>query len=79
MAPETQVHKLKVADYMTKNPITIASSAMLSEAIVVMTSKRIGNLVIVTENGNNTVDSILLRDILRYLSLEKEIPNKSII
>jgi CBS domain-containing protein len=80
MAPETQVHQLKVADYMTKNPITIASSAMLSEAIVVMTSKRIGNLVIVTENGNNTVEGIFTeRDILRYLSLEKEIPNKSII
>ena len=62
---------------MTNNPITIQSSATLPEAISIMASKGIGNLI-VTENNNTVIGIVTEREILQYLSLNRETPNKSI-
>jgi CBS domain-containing protein len=71
-------NKLKVADFMTANPVTIQAVAKFPEAIAIMASKAIGNLV-VTENNNKTVIGLITeREILQYLSLNQEIPNKEI-
>ena len=72
-------NKLKVVDYMTANPITIQSGARFPEATATMASKGIGNLV-VTENNNKIVIGLITeREILHYLSLNREIPNEEII
>jgi CBS domain-containing protein len=71
-------NKLKVADFMTANPVTIQTVARFPEATAIMASKAIGNLV-VTENNNKTVVGLITeREILQYLSLNREIPNKEI-
>ncbi|MGC2427156.1 MAG: CBS domain-containing protein [Nitrososphaeraceae archaeon] len=77
MASGTQIHKLKVADYMTDNPITIQFRATFPEAVTIMATKGIGNLI-VTENRNVVVGLLTEREILQYLSLNREIPNKNI-
>jgi CBS domain-containing protein len=71
-------NKLKVADFMTANPVTIQTVARFPEATAIMASKAIGNLV-VTENNNKTVVGLITeREILQYLSLNREIPDKEI-
>jgi len=45
MASKTEMHELKVVDHMTKNPITIHSSAMLPEAVSIMVSKKLAILL----------------------------------
>jgi CBS domain-containing protein len=71
-------NKLKVADFMTANPVTIQTVAKFPEATAIMASKAIGNLI-VTENNNKTVIGLITeREILQYLALNREIPNKEI-
>lgn len=71
-------NKLKVTDFMTANPVTIQTVAKFPEATAIMASKAIGNLV-VTENNNKTVIGLITeREILQYLALNREIPNKEI-
>ena len=67
---------LKVADYMTTNPITIQSDAMFPNATSLMASKGIGNLI-VTKN-DDAIGILSEREILQELSLNREIPNKDI-
>ncbi|HET7389211.1 MAG TPA: CBS domain-containing protein [Nitrososphaeraceae archaeon] len=78
MASETQMSNLKVADYMTKDPITIKSSATLPEAVSVMASKGIGNIIVVRESDNAVAGILTEREILQSLSLDRKIPSKSL-
>lgn len=77
MTSESDIHKLKVADYMTTNPITIQSNAMFPEATSLMASKGIGNLI-VTKNNDDVIGILSEREILEDLSLNLEIQNKNI-
>lgn len=63
---------------MTANPVTIQTVARFPQATNIMASKAIGNLI-VTEKDNRTVVGLITeREILQYLSLNREIPDKEI-
>jgi predicted transcriptional regulator len=78
MASEIDVHKLKVADCMTTNPITIQSDAMFPEATSLMASKGIGNGNLIVTKNDDAIGILTAREILQELSLNREIPNKHI-
>ncbi len=63
---------------MTANPVTIQIVARFPEATAIMASKGIGNLVVTENNNKNVVGLITEREILQYLSLNREIPNKEL-
>ena len=76
MVGEVEVHKLKVGDYMTLNPVTAQSEVTFPNAVSIMASKGIGNLI-VTENGK-PAGLLTEREILQYLVLNREIPDKPV-
>jgi predicted transcriptional regulator len=78
MTSESDIHKLKVADYMTTNPITIQSDAMFPEATTIMASKGIGNLIVTKKNNDDVIGILSEREILEDLSMNIEIQNKNI-
>ena len=47
MSLESQTPRLKVAEYMTTDPITVQSDITFTDAVAKMTSNRIGNLIVV--------------------------------
>ena len=58
--------ELKVADYMTPNPISVKPTSKLKDVITIMTKKKIGNIIVDDEKGRPS--SILTeREILTYL------------
>ena len=63
---------------MTANPITIQTVARFPEATAIMASKGIGNLVVTENNNKSVVGLITEREILQYLSMNREIPDKEI-
>lgn len=66
--------QLKVADYMTPNPISVKPSLKLKDAISIMAKKKIGNVIVDDEKGNPS--SILTeREILTYLVKDGGIPD----
>ncbi|MFQ5970639.1 MAG: CBS domain-containing protein [Nitrososphaerales archaeon] len=66
----TKVDHLKVADYMTHNPVTVTSDASLPYAVKIMAKRGIGNLIVI-ENGK-TIGLITEREILQHLIFNKE-------
>ena len=66
--------QLKVADYMTPNPISVKPSRSLKGAISIMAKKKIGNVIVNDEKGMPS--SILTeREILTYLVKDGGIPD----
>ncbi|MDR3782274.1 MAG: CBS domain-containing protein [Candidatus Nitrosotalea sp.] len=66
--------QLKVADYMTPNPISVKPSRSLKGAISIMAKKKIGNVIVNDEKGKPS--SILTeREILTYLVKDGGIPD----
>ena len=66
--------ELKVADYMTPNPISVKPTLNLKDAITIMTKKKIGNVIVDDEKGRPS--SILTeREILTYLVKDGGIPD----
>ena len=66
--------QLKVADYMTPNPISVKPSLNLKDAISIMAKKKIGNVIVNDEKGKPS--SILTeREILTYLVKDGGIPD----
>jgi CBS domain-containing protein len=66
--------RLKVADYMTPNPLSVKPNLNLKDAIVVMAKKKIGSVIVNDEKGNPS--SILTeREILTYLVKDGGIPD----
>jgi len=66
--------QLKVADYMTPNPISVKPSLKLKNAISIMAKKKIGNVIVDDEKGNPS--SILTeREILTYLVKDGGMPD----
>jgi len=65
---------MKVEDYMTCNPITVQRDVSAPDAIAIMATKGIGNLV-VTEDLTGPVDILTERELIKYLSLNGRIPN----
>ncbi len=58
--------ELKVADYMTPNPISVKPTSKLKDVITIMTKKKIGNIIVDDDKGRPS--SILTeREILTYL------------
>lgn len=76
MTSEYDIHKLKVADYMTTNLITIQPDAMFPEATNIMASKGIGSLIVI--KNNDAIGILSEREILEDLLLNLEIQNKHI-
>lgn len=66
--------ELKVAEYMTPNPISVKPSLNLKDAISIMVKKKIGNVIVNDEKGKPS--SILTeREILTYLVKDGGIPD----
>jgi CBS domain-containing protein len=74
MSHKSQMHEMKVEDYMTCNPITVQRDISVSDAITIMATKGIGNLV-VTEDLVGPVGILTERELIEYLSLNGRIPN----
>jgi len=58
------VHTTRIAEVMTKNPITIGSNAMASEAARLMEVHKINALVVV-DGGHQVVGALNVHDLLR--------------
>ena len=71
---ESQTPELKVAEYMTPNPIIVQSDITFTEAVTKMAGKGIGNLIIV--ENEKPVGILTEREILQYLSQWLRIPNR---
>jgi CBS domain-containing protein len=65
---------MKVEDYMTCNPITVQRDISVPDAIAIMATKGIGNLV-VAEDLTGPVGILTERELIEYLSLNGRIPN----
>ncbi len=66
--------QLKVADYMTPNPISVQPSLNLKDAISIMAKKKIGNVIV--NDGKGKPSSILTeREILTYLVKDGGMPD----
>jgi CBS domain-containing protein len=74
MSHKSQIHEMKVEDYMTCNPITVQRDISVSNAIAIMATKGIGNLV-VTEDLTGPVGVLTERELIEYLSLNGQIPD----
>ncbi|MDP9287534.1 MAG: CBS domain-containing protein [Thermoproteota archaeon] len=71
---EAQTPELKVAEYMTPNPITVQSDITFTDAATKMAGKGIGNLIVV--ENERPVGILTEREILQYLSQWLRIPNR---
>jgi len=67
--------ELKVADYMTPNPVTIGPKFAFPDAISLMAEKGIGNLIV--KEGRNIRGLFTEREILQYIAYDKKIPDIS--
>jgi len=76
MWPKMEMRELKVADYMTPNPVTVQSEVTFPNAITIMASKRIGNLIVI--ENDKPAGLLTEREILQYLVLNREVPDKPI-
>jgi dodecin len=74
MNHETQTNQLIVQDYMTPNPIIVPPDIYTTAAITIMAGKGIGNLV-VAEDLAGPVGILTEREIIQYLSLNRQISN----
>ena len=72
---KSQIHEMKVEDYMTSNPITVQRDISVPDAISIMATKGIGNLVVV-EYLTGPVGILTERELIEYLSLNGRIPNQ---
>ncbi|HSB57842.1 MAG TPA: CBS domain-containing protein [Nitrosopumilaceae archaeon] len=67
-----KITELKVADYMTPNPISVGQTFPFKDAIGIMEDKEIGNLVV---KEDHAVKGIFTeREILQYITSYGEIP-----
>jgi CBS domain-containing protein len=62
-----------VSDFMSSPVVTVLPSISLVDAVSVMVRKKIGNLVVVEKE--KPLGILTEREILRYLSLNKELPS----
>lgn len=69
-----EIDKMKVQNYMTSNPITVQQDISISDAINIMASKGIGNLIVM-EGSSGPVGLLTERELVDYLSLNGRIPN----
>ena len=66
--------ELKVADYMSPNPISVGANSSFSDAIDIMADKGIGNLVVKVDH---VIRGLLTeREILYYIASDKKIVDK---
>lgn len=72
----TRGRPLKVSDFMSSPVVTVNPDAYFVEAIQMMMTKGIGNLVVA--DGDLVSGVITERELLQYLALEKTIPNKQV-
>ncbi|MBL7004798.1 MAG: KpsF/GutQ family sugar-phosphate isomerase [Gammaproteobacteria bacterium] len=63
-ASEPNIHQEKIADFMTKNCITIDAHQIANEALNVMQQKKI-NALIVTNEKNKVIGALNMHDLLR--------------
>ena len=68
-----KVNELNIGDYMSRNPITVQSDLKVKDAVVIMTDKGIGNLI-VTKN-KMPISILTEREVLRFLASWRKIPN----
>lgn len=73
MSHKSQIQDMKVENYMTYNPITVRRDISVSDAITIMATKGIGNLI-VTDELNGPVGILTERELIEYLSLNGRIP-----
>ena len=65
---------MKVQNYMTSNPITVQQDISILDAINIMATKGIGNLI-VSEGSSGPVGLLTERELVDYLSLNGRFPN----
>ena len=66
------INDLKVKDFMTGNPVVAQSNVNLPRGVGIMATEGIGNLIVKTHK--NTIGILTEREILQYLSADREIP-----
>jgi predicted transcriptional regulator len=71
---DMEVDKMKVENYMTSNLITVQQDIYLPDAINIMATKGIGNLIVM-ENLAGPVGLLTERELVDYLCLNGRIPN----
>lgn len=76
MVSKMEIHKLKVEDCMTPNPVTVQPEVSFPDAIAIMANKGIGNLIVAEKNKPTNI--LTEREVLQYLVASRRIPNKSI-
>lgn len=68
-----KISELKVEHFMTKNPVVAHSNVNLPGAIDIMTTKGIGNLVVI--ENEEPIGIFTEREILSYLFTHKQVPS----
>lgn len=76
MTLKTEERQLNVVDFMSSPVIAVSSETNFMDAIQLMASKLIGNIVV--KDNENVSGIITEREILHYLVLNKTIPDKKI-
>lgn len=76
MKLRSEVRPLKVGDFMSSPVVTVNPDMDFVDAIQVMMTKGIGNLVVA--DGELVTGVVTERELLQYLALEKTIPNKQV-
>jgi signal-transduction protein with cAMP-binding, CBS, and nucleotidyltransferase domain len=61
---------LKVAEVMTRNPVTIDCGARVAEAMALMTDRRVRHLPVI--EAGQVVAMLSMGDVLRWLTLHQE-------
>lgn len=76
MKLRSEARPLQVGDFMSSPVVTVNPSTDFVDAIQLMISKGIGNLVVA--DGEIVTGVITERELLQHLALEKTIPNKQV-
>jgi signal-transduction protein with cAMP-binding, CBS, and nucleotidyltransferase domain len=71
-----EIDEMKVQNYMTSNPITVQQGISISDAINIMATKGIGNLIVL-EGSSGPVGLLTERELVDYLSLNGRFPKSS--
>lgn len=71
-----KLRNLRVGDYASRPVITTAPDTSFMDAVSIMISNNIGNLVVV--ENENPVGVLTERELLQYLALNKTIPNRPV-
>ena len=76
MPTQTEEKQLSIVDFMSSPVVSVLAGTKFVRAIQLMLSNRIGNIVVIDKEKVSGI--ITEREILQYLVLNKDIPNKQV-